>query len=237
MSGAGEAAGSLLTDEAVRTAPPPQLSPALQGRKLPPPPLAGEGWGGGVGAEPETRSNNVALQGTVEEPPTRLEQLFTHIHATRMHDVPIVNPLLRVECVGFRRWQGRWLGVLVTPWCMNLVLMRDEPQAWQPARTGEVKSYTFPTGHFEFIGTVEPDFGDFQMCSLFSPVFEFREQDVARATALAALDALFDPATTGRAPPAEADEAVAEPPVPAAEAPESPSKRNFLRGRFGSEPR
>jgi hypothetical protein len=74
------------------------------------------------------------------------------------------------------------------------------------------------------------------MCSLFSPMFEFREQDVARATALAALDALFDPATTGRAPPAEAEDA-AEPPMPEGEAPESPSKRNFLRGRFGSESR
>lgn len=161
-------------------------------------------------------------------PPQRLQALFAHIHATRMHDVPIVNPLLTVECVGFRRWQGRWLGVLITPWCMNLVLLADEPQAWQPARTGEVKHYEFPTGNFGFIGTVEPDFGDFQMCSLFSPVFEFREQDVARATALAALDALFDPATTGRAPPPAED-------GPGAEAPESPSKRNFLRGRFGSE--
>ncbi|MFN9481079.1 MAG: [NiFe]-hydrogenase assembly chaperone HybE [Betaproteobacteria bacterium] len=189
-----------------------------------------------MASAPQGQRNDAAALAFAGEPPARLERLFAHIHATRMHDVPIVNPLLRVECVGFRRWQGRWLGVLVTPWCMNLVLMADEPQAWQPARTGEVKSYVFPTGHFEFIGTVEAGFGDFQMCSLFSPMFEFREQDVARATALAALDALFDPATTGRAPPAEAEDA-AEPPMPEGEAPESPSKRNFLRGRFGSESR
>ena len=236
MPAAGVAVGSLLADEAVRTAPPLQPSPASQGRESPPPPLARESWGGGVASAPQGQRNDAAALAFAGEPPARLERLFAHIHATRMHDVPIVNPLLRVECVGFRRWQGRWLGVLVTPWCMNLVLMADEPQAWQPARTGEVKSYVFPTGHFEFIGTVEAGFGDFQMCSLFSPTFEFRDQDVARATALAALDALFDPATTGRAPPAEAEDA-AEPPMPEGEAPESPSKRNFLRGRFGSESR
>jgi [NiFe] hydrogenase assembly HybE family chaperone len=163
------------------------------------------------------------------DPPARLEALFRTIHATRMNDVPIVNPALQVECLGFRRWEGRWLGVLVTPWCMNLVLLADEPAAWRPAREREALDYLLPAGNFSFIGTVEPGFGDFQMCSLFSPMFEFREHEVARATALAALEALFTPPPTAPAATAEGEE-----PPPAEEAPASRSKRDFLRGRWSA---
>ena len=31
-----------------------------------------------------------------------------------------VNPALAVEAVGFRPWEDHWLGVMVTPWFMNL---------------------------------------------------------------------------------------------------------------------
>ncbi len=53
----------------------------------------------------------------------------------------------------------------------------------------------FPAGVFEFIGGRDPALGDYQACSLFSPMFEFTDQHGARATALAALDALFDDAS------------------------------------------
>ena len=35
----------------------------------------------------------------------------------------MVNPALAVEAVGFRPWGEHWLGILITPWFMNLVLM------------------------------------------------------------------------------------------------------------------
>jgi [NiFe] hydrogenase assembly HybE family chaperone len=170
------------------------------------------------------------MEAAALDPPARLEALFRKIHTTRMHDVPIVNPALQVECVDFRRWDGRWLGVLVTPWCMNLVLLADEPAAWRAARERETLDYLFPAGNFSFIGTVEPGFGDFQMCSLFSPMFEFGEHEVARATAAAALDALFTPPQSEPAV-APVDD---EPPVPPDEAPASRSKRDFLRGHWSS---
>ena len=56
---------------------------------------------------------------------TALESAFRRIAATRMAGLPINHPLLAVEGVGFRLWQGKWLGVLVTPWAMNLVLLPD----------------------------------------------------------------------------------------------------------------
>ena len=41
----------------------------------------------------------------------------------------MVHPRV-LEAVGFAPWESHWLGVLVTPWCINLMLLpRDAPQA------------------------------------------------------------------------------------------------------------
>jgi len=170
------------------------------------------------------------------DPTAQVEQVFARIHASRMQGVPFLNGALRVEALGFRRWEGRWLGVLITPWFMNLVLLPDEAAAWRHVRYGDSVPYALPAGVFEFISAREPGLGDYQSCSLFSPVFEFADQAGARATARAALVALFDAqshagaegpgtpmgAAAGANPQAAIQKATAAP----------LSKRDFLRGRW-----
>lgn len=154
-------------------------------------------------------------------PPERLAAAFCAIHATRMRGLPFVNERLAVEAIGFRPWNGRWLGVLLTPWFMSLVLLPDDaPGArWQALQPGACAAYEFPAGVFEFIGGREEAIGEFQSCSLFSPVFEFADQETARRAAEAALAALFD-AQNRR-------ERGVDSPAPAAV-----SKRDLLRGRW-----
>jgi len=163
-------------------------------------------------------------------PAERLEAAFRDIHAQRMRGLPFVNESLHVEAVGFRRWEGRWLGVLITPWFMSLVLLPDAPGAWRSAPVRAETSYAFPAGVFDFIGGFEPALGEFQSCSLFSPVFEFQQHEVARATAAAALAALFDPATRAGAEGSatKPEECSASTPTDATPV----SKREFLRGRW-----
>ena len=168
------------------------------------------------------------------DPSVQVVRVFEAIHASRMQGMPLLNPALRVEAVGFRRWQGRWLGVLITPWFMNLMLLPDDAAAWQRLPPRAALGYVLPAGVFEFIGGHEPQLGDYQSCSLFSPVFEFADQDGARATALAALEALFDTAAhAGAEGPTTAAPAPGAAPAPAAM-----TKRDFLRGRWqGDAPR
>lgn len=158
-------------------------------------------------------------------PPERLVAAFRAIHATRMRGLPFVNERLAVEAIGFRRWNERWLGVLLTPWFMSLVLLPDDTARarWQPLKPGACAAYEFPAGVFEFIGGREEAIGEFQSCSLFSPVFEFADQATARLAAEAALAALFD-AQNRREPGVDA-------PAPAAV-----SKRDLLRGRWAARP-
>ncbi len=125
-------------------------------------------------------------------PAAALERAFDHVLRHQMQGMPMLNPALAVEAVGFRTWREHWLGVLITPWFMNLLLMPRIDAAWHAAGERESRPYVFPAGVFEFIGGRNAQLGDYQACSLFSPMFEFANQDGARATALAALEALFD---------------------------------------------
>src|SRR5215470_912755 len=132
------------------------------------------------------------LHGYSVDPGPLVAAAFKAVHETRMHDVPILNPAVGVEAVGFAPWDAHWLGCLVTPWFMNLVLLPREPEKWVRLRPGEKHTYVFPAGAFEFIAGHEHTIGEYQACSLFSPMFEFADHQTARVTAETCLKALFD---------------------------------------------
>ena len=154
-------------------------------------------------------------------PAARLEAAFARIWRTRMQGLPFLNAVLRVEAVGFRAWQGEWLGALVTPWSLNLVLMPGEG-AWHALPAGGERIVALPAGRFRFIAGADVELGEYHACSLFSPVLEFADHEAACATAEAALLALFDAAN---APSADGY----QPSQPTQ--PGKMSKRDFLRGR------
>jgi rubredoxin len=60
----------------------------------------------------------------------RFEAVFAGIATTRMAGVPVLNPALGVAMRGWQAVEPFELGVLVTPWFMNLLAV---PQAGGPA--------------------------------------------------------------------------------------------------------
>ena len=172
-------------------------------------------------------------------PASELEQRFRAIWQQQMQDVPIVNPALAVEALGFRPWRDHWLGILITPWFMNLWLMPRIDAAWSTIAERESRHHVFPAGVFEFIGGRDAVLGDYQACSLFSPMFDFADGQAAHDTALASLDALFDvasrepgdaglgPTLTPTPPTSSTSESALAAPTPAGT---TLSKRGFLFG-------
>lgn len=143
-----------------------------------------------------------------------LQSLFEHIARTRMAGVPLLQPGLRVQVVGFERLPAEpsvALGVLVTPWFMNLVRLPLDASA-SPGMAGPTQRVRRVVGDasIDFIGTDEAPVGRFECCSLYSPMHDFRSQDDAVAVAAAVLQALRQ---AGRA------------------APQQPARRGFLLGR------
>jgi [NiFe] hydrogenase assembly HybE family chaperone len=143
----------------------------------------------------------------------RLQQSFERIARTRMAELPLNNPRLDVATVDFRADDdGKFaLGVLVTPWCMNLLRLplHDGPAVLGAGITG---THDIGARRFDFIGAHEPGLGAFEACSLFSPMFEFADQAAAVATAHEALEELRG----------------------ATRPPQQPARRGFLFGRTGA---
>ena len=111
---------------------------------------------------------------------------YEAIYEERMRDLPIVNPRLSVEAVGFDRWEDQDLGILITPWFMNLVLLPasgkrvDLPQ-------GERLECRFPSGPCELTVYHDEELGTYLAAVLFRTVVDFPDQETAVAIAEEAL--------------------------------------------------
>ncbi|MEM6482907.1 MAG: [NiFe]-hydrogenase assembly chaperone HybE, partial [Pseudomonadota bacterium] len=106
----------------------------------------------------------------------RLVADFREIWHAKMRDVPMVNKLLSVEAVGWQMIDGRPLGVLISPWFMNLVQLPGDDEDWSQLKAGEKEIQTFPSGEYEFMHNRREMTGGYKACSLFSPMGEFQSQ-------------------------------------------------------------
>ena len=155
------------------------------------------------------------MQQTLETVARLLEMTYAFIQRERMADVPILHPEIHVEAVGFREWQGHAVGILVTPWFMNLMRVSlDEDAERSGLQVGESFDVALPSGSVSFLQGHEDGVGNYAMCSLSSPMFDYEDHAAAVATAESAIEALFD---------AEEDEAV--------EVPEAPEPRKTVSRR------
>ncbi len=131
-----------------------------------------------------------------------LQACFVHIAKTRMQGIALLNPSLRVRALGFETIAGdalnddeevMALGVLVTPWFMNLLLL-PVVRSDRPARVGQQRIRRIGDTEFAFLGMHEElGVGSFEACSLFSPMFEFQNAEAAECTAERVLELLRKP--------------------------------------------
>jgi [NiFe] hydrogenase assembly HybE family chaperone len=162
----------------------------------------------------------------------KLEAVFNDIAQTRMVGVPICNPELHVQVAGLREWQGRWLGVLVTPWTISLVLMPGEDTPLPALAAEEKMAWEFPSGKYQFMALGEAALGACQTCSLLSPVIDIHTQADAIQIAEQVMEALFIPQMAAPRT-ATIDEMLEMPqPMPKVISNEPLSRRAFLRGGF-----
>jgi [NiFe] hydrogenase assembly HybE family chaperone len=124
-----------------------------------------------------------------------LETTFLGIQQQRMQGVPVINERLSVKAIGFHEWNKHQLGVLITPWFMNLMLFpqtRNETGDRTHNKVGSTYTHIFPSGAYDFVVGYEEDIGYYQSCSLFSPMFEFEDQQATELTAKEVLAALMN---------------------------------------------
>ena len=158
------------------------------------------------------------------DPAEFLAAHYRKVWETRMRDLPFVNPALAVEVMPFRDCGGDWIGVVITPWFLNLLLRSGGGRLWGDIPAGERRYVDLPCGTLQFIADDDPDIGPYQYCPLIAPVSAVPDMETARRAAADALEAVFTA-------PAEA---VASGPAPAGTQAAAPvSRRGFFRRLAG----
>lgn len=122
----------------------------------------------------------------------KLEQHYRAVLNERMRDMPFVNPELEVEAIGFRDFDGHQLGVLLTPWFMNLVLLPGSDD-WDDYAQGSACRWSLPEGSYDFNVCRDRDLGVYMTAVLFRSVSDFPDQGTARSIALEIMQRLFEP--------------------------------------------
>lgn len=178
---------------------------------------------------------SAAIMAEMERRTRALVADFTEIFHARMRDLPMVNQALHVQAIGFQPYQGGFLGVLIAPWFMNLVLL---PAADRPAlASGSKEVLAFPSGDYEFMHASREMVGPYLACALFSPMGDFTSQlqavEVARA-AMAELFKIENRAETDRAADIRAAREADLLPQPDAEDAAPPSRRALITGGLGA---
>lgn len=168
------------------------------------------------------------------DPGVELEVMYRHIWETSMHDMPFVNRALSVAAIGFRRYEGDWVGAVISPWFLNLFILPGGGSLWSDLASGDRVRIALPVGTLEFIADYDPggDIPAYQYCPLFVSVSQFSSHEAAVAAAEDALEVLFSPPEP--LPPKN------EPPVQdvAAAQPQEliPARRAFFQGLTGRRP-
>ncbi|MCP3688241.1 MAG: [NiFe]-hydrogenase assembly chaperone HybE [Gammaproteobacteria bacterium] len=102
-----------------------------------------------------------------------IEKTFTRIHLENMQGIPILNPAIEVQAVGFQHYQGRVLGVIITPWLMNVVILPAEDENWSNMELGHKQPHKFPSKTCKFMVNHIEGIGACQTHSLYSPMRDF----------------------------------------------------------------
>jgi [NiFe] hydrogenase assembly HybE family chaperone len=159
----------------------------------------------------------------------RLEAAFRALDA-RMSGAPGYNPALTVVAAGFRPWREYWLGAVIVPWAVQLVLLPEFNEGSEPpVAPGERRTRHFPVGERTLMGLELEGYGLVEAAPLLPSAQGFATQSEAESAALAALAALMLPEGTPAFESASAEnlptdgEAITQRPL---------SRRDFLRGRL-----
>ena len=138
-----------------------------------------------------------------ENPSAALEAHFRARPASRAAG-QAHNPALDVEALGFVRYRGDWLGVLVAPWGLDLLLIAGGGELWGEIPAGQRRYLDLYGATLPFIAVDEPLLGCYQYSPLVDQIGRVPDMAAARDIAFDALRAYLPPPAAAPSPPAAA---------------------------------
>ncbi|PVZ87835.1 hydrogenase [Serratia sp. S1B] len=103
-------------------------------------------------------------------PAAQLESAFQVVRDGEMAQLPFFQPQIPVRACGFQLFEQQWMGSLLTPWMLSLLVLPGPDQRWQPRTVGDKLALVLPCGNVSFtVGQIE-GCGQYLAASLMSPL-------------------------------------------------------------------
>lgn len=124
-------------------------------------------------------------------PSSVLEAHFHQLWAARGQDFPAINPKLAIKAIGFARVHGDWMGVMVTPWFVHLILLAGGGTLWGDIPLGQRRYLDLPGATLPFTAAEAFGIGAYQYSPLLAQVSEAEDMAAAQRVADDALQAIL----------------------------------------------
>lgn len=117
--------------------------------------------------------------GYASNPQDVLEQHFDSVYEREMKGLKLCHKDVKVQAVGFHLYENHWLGMMITPWFLNLMILPQTDQPWPELKQerGNDILLEFPCGNLKFTPRIDPDLGSYLCCSLASPLRNIKSHD------------------------------------------------------------
>ncbi|HDL7358877.1 TPA: hydrogenase-2 assembly chaperone [Yersinia enterocolitica] len=138
------------------------------------------------------------IAGHEQNPAALLEQVFGQVAADKMRGLPFYRDHIPLRACGFQLFEQQWIGALLTPWMLSLVVLPGPQQSWQRRAVGERLMLALPCGTIGFTVSEIAGCGQYLSRSLMSPLdtslsaeraLQLAEQSARMALSLPVMDA------------------------------------------------
>ncbi|WP_035346200.1 MULTISPECIES: hydrogenase-2 assembly chaperone [Dickeya] len=138
------------------------------------------------------------IDGHDQNPAAWLEAQFSHIARERMHRLPFYREGIPVQACGFTLFEQQWIGCLLTPWTLSLLVLPGPGQQWPHREVSTRLALALPCGSVTFVVSESDGGQQYLSCSLMSPLdpsldaehaLQLAQQSVRMALALPVRDA------------------------------------------------
>lgn len=147
---------------------------------------------------PDERKELVWIAGHDQSPAAWLDSEFSRIAQERMQSLPFYRQGIAVRACGFTLFEQQWIGCLLTPWMMSLLVLPGPEQQWPRREVSTRLALALPCGEVTFVVSESDSGQQYLSCSLMSPLdpsldaeqaLQLAQQSVRMALALPVRDA------------------------------------------------
>lgn len=121
----------------------------------------------------KTPENSTALpsiiQGFEQEPSLIFQSAMQQV-AKEMQDLPFYREGIECYCPKFVLFENQWIGTVVTPWMLSVVILPGKDQQWEPREIGDKLTVQLPYKSLTFTVSSLETIPQYLSCSLHSPI-------------------------------------------------------------------